>query len=225
MFKRFVTALVQKMIIFLSDNADYFKKSASEKEQALEDLSLPIAFKKYLLNIEEKEFLKDLKTILIFIHQPKDQSINKSEFFKSFLEFLTSDLARKMDFLDSNFYLLPASEREKTVNELIKGDSLLADSLKEILVNYNYQQIANTIKELAQNIADAPYILVQSPREVSKELKKEIREELVKNHPLTFPVFQVNKKIIGGMRIFENGTTKDYSWLSRVLRFTSLTTA
>ncbi len=225
MFKDFVAALAQKMVSFLSAHPGYFEQTKSEKEAMCEKLSVPTVFKQYLLEVSEHQMLKDFEALIIFTHQPKDKAIAKSHFFKALLEFLNTDLARKIDFLDSNYYLLQKPEREEVVENLIKGDSLLANSLKSILVNYTYQQISESINNLSQIISDSPYIVVQSPREVTPEMKKEIRKQINEKHPLSFPVFQINKKLIGGLRVFENGTTEDHSWLSRVLRFTSLTSA
>lgn len=225
MFKEFVTALVQKLVIFLSKHEDFFEKSKAEKEKLIEHLSVPVAFKQYVLEVTDKQFLKDMEAVVAFTYQPKDKSVAKSHFFKAFLEFLNTDLGRKIDLLDSKFYLLQKPEREDIIEDLIKGESSLAASLKAILVNYTYQQICETINNLSQLISDSPYIVVQSPREVAPEMKREIRKQINERHPLSFPVFQINKKLIGGIRIFENGTTEDHSWLSRVLRFTSLTSA
>lgn len=225
MFKEFVVALVQKLITFLSTHPDFFAQSDSEKEKMCENISVPTVFKKYLMEVSEAQFLKDLGATITFTYQPKDKTIAKSHFFKAFLEFLNTDLARKIDLLDSNYALLQKPEREEVVENLIKGDSLLASSLKSILVNYTYQQICENINSLSQLISTSPYVVVQSPREITPEMKREIRKQINEKHPSSFPVFQINKKLIGGIRIFENGTTEDHSWLSRVLRFTSLTSA
>lgn len=225
MFKEFVTALVQKMVAFLAKHPDFFSQSKADKEKLSEHLSVPTAFKEYLLEVSEHAFLKDMEAVMIFTHQPKDKAIAKSHFFKALLEFLNTDLARKIDLLDSHYYLLQKPKREEVVDSLIKGDSLLAASLRDILVNYTYQQICENINNLSSIVSTSPYIVVQSPREVAPEMKKEIRKQISERHPQSFPVFQINKKLIGGIRIFENGTTEDHSWLSRVLRFTSLTSA
>jgi len=60
---------------------------------------------------------------------------------------------------------------------------------------------------------------------MNMELKREIRQTLSKDHPYSLPVFQINKKLIGGIRIFKDGEVQDHSWLSRVEYFTSLTAA
>lgn len=225
MFNEFLTALLQKILVFLKENPDFFEKSEATKKKHLEDLSIPNSFHLYLEEANEKRFLEDLSVILRFIRQPKEKAIKENRFFKTFVEFLTTELAKKIDFLDSHYYLIKAGERNDFVEKLLKGESLLAITLRNILINYTYQQIADHVNYLATTVVDADFIVIQSPREISHELKREIREEILKENPLCLPVFQINKKIIGGIRIFKNGTTQDYSWLSRVLRFTSLTSA
>lgn len=225
MFKDFLTALLEKMLTHLVKHPDFFTKKEGAQEKELENLSIPATFKKYLEKVSAKEFMSDLTIVTAYIHSPKNAQIKNNEFFKHFVEFLTLELARKIDHLDSKFYLLPKKERDEIIEKLISGDSQLAKSLKSILANYTYQQLAAEIVELSAKVANAPYVVVQSPREIDTELKREIRTQLTEKYPLSFPAFQVNKKLIGGIRIFHNGQTDDHSWLSRVLRFTSLTTA
>ena len=225
MFNEFLTALLKKTLIFLKENPGFSERTQETRKKHLEDLSVPSSFKNYLEQISENHFVEDISIIIKFIRQPKDKSIKESKFFKSFVEFLTAELAKKIDFLDSHYYLLKATERTDFVEKLLKGESLLATTLRNILINNTYQQLAENINYLATTVANSDFIVVQSPREISHELKREVREEILKENPLCLPVFQINKKIIGGIRIFENGTTKDHSWLSRVLKFTSLTSA
>ncbi len=225
MFKDFLTALLEKMLTHLVKHPDFFTKKEGAQVKELENLSIPATFKKYLEKVSAKEFMADLEVVTAYIHNPKNAQIKENEFFKHFAEFLTLELARKIDHLDSNFYLLSKKKRDEIIEKLISGESQLAKSLKTILTNYTYQQLAAEIIELGVKVAAAPYLVVQSPREIDSDLKREIRTQLTEKYPLSFPAFQVNKKIIGGIRIFHNGQTSDHSWLSRVLRFTSLTTA
>lgn len=223
MFKDFLTALLNKITVFLVSNKDLFEHKESKREEILEKLSVPESFKTYLAKISEKEFVEDLETVILYIEDPKNTNIKNNEFFKSLLEFLSKDLARKIDYLDSDYYLMRKEKRAKFVEQLIKGESVLAQSLKDILINYNYQQIAEKIYELANKTEKTPYIVVQSPREIDTELKKEIRSHLIKSWPSSLPTFQINRRLIGGIRIFIDGKTADNSWLSRVLHYTSLT--
>lgn len=224
MFKTFLTALESKIISFLISNKDLFEHNESKRSEKLESLTIPKTFKTYLSKVSEKEFLDDLKLLVAYIHSSQLVNVKNNQFFENILSFITHELANKIDYLDSNFYLLKRKEREDVALKLLPGDSALAEALREILIHYTYQQIAEEIYHLGSKVGDIPHILIQSPREIDMELKREIRHKLLEKHPGSFPVFQVNRKLIGGIRIFENGQSTDNSWISRVFRFTSLTT-
>lgn len=223
MFKDFLTALLHKIITFLLDHKDLFEQSESEREKTLEHLSIPEAFKNYLLKASAESFMKDIQTVLRYTEDPKNTNLNGNEFFKRLLEFMSKDLARKIDYLDAEYYMMKKDKRSYFVEQLIKGDSVLAASLRAILINYTYQQIADAVYDLGTKTEKSPYIVVQSPREMNADLKKEIRSKLTKVWPLSLPIFQINRRLIGGLRVFIDGKTTDNSWLSRVLRYTSLT--
>ncbi len=224
MFRTFLTALESKIISFLTTNKDFFEFDARKRKSALEKLSIPKTFKDYLLEVSGDDFMEDTKLIVGYIHNPKSVKITDNKFFESFLGFIIHELANKIDYLDSGFYLESKKSREEVAEKLLPGESELAQSLREILSNNTYQQIGEAVYELGANIKQMPHILVQSPREMDMELKREIRHNLLEKHSISFPIFQVNRKLIGGIRIFENGQSTDNSWISRVYRFTSLTT-
>lgn len=224
MFKTFLTALESKIITFLTTNKGFFEMSKAEREKSLENISIPKTFKNYLLDITGEQFMEDTILIVAYIHSSQLINIVNNPFFLSFLDFITDELANKIDYLDSHFYLLKKIDRDEIALKLLPGESSLAQSLREIIVNNTYQQVAEEIHGIGSKVKNTPHILVQSPREINMELKREIRHKLLEKHPSSFPVFQVNRKLIGGIRIFENGQSTDNSWISRVFRFTSLTT-
>lgn len=213
MFNQFLTTLLHKILQFLVSHKDLFE---GERESKLEHLSIPKAFKNYLSEVPESKFLRDVATITLYLEDSKNTNIKHNTFFKSLLEFLTTDLARKIDHLDGNYYLLGNQGKTEVIDQLIKGETLLAYELKKVLTNYNYQQIAEAIYNLGIKAEKIPYLLVQSPREIDSETKKEIRAKLTEEYPLSFPTFQINRRLIGGLRIFKDGNTIDNSWLSRV---------
>lgn len=223
MFSRFLTALVYKILEHLKSHPDFFSLNEDKKKEVISKLTTPETFRNYLLVVSENEFMKDLEKIVQFIQDEKSVQIKNNAIFKAFTEFLTHELARKIDYLDGEYYLLSKEGRSTFIEQLVKGESNLAITLRDILINFTYQQISTEIFQLSTRVADSPYIVIQTPREISTELKKEIRTRLLKENPLTFPTFQINKKLIGGLRIFINGKTIDHSWITRVLRFTSLT--
>lgn len=218
MFKDFLSVLVYEMLGFAA-------KHVSRKEPEMADLRIPAVFKGYLASVGDGEFAKDIKLCIAFLNDGdvKNPKLKKSKFFKALVRFLTENLAVRLDKLPGAFYLLPQKKQMEALEKLIASDSPVAGALKNLLTVNSYQEIASEITELARNISDAPYLVVQLPREVDTELKTEIRGKLNKDFESSFPVFQINKNLIGGLRVFVNGKTHDYSWASRISRISKLT--
>jgi hypothetical protein len=222
MFQKFTASLLEKILKFVTAHPDLFKDD--NRSKTLEGLSLPKSFIDYLSEVSEKQFLKDVELASVFAKSGyRNVTLRKNKLFAAIAEFLTKDLASKLDFLDSEIALMKEKDKREVVEKLIKGESSLAKSLREVLVRKTYQQIASEIFKLAQSVETTPYLVVQSPREIDLKLKREIREKLSERAKSSFPIFQINRKLVGGLRIFEDGKSLDHSWLSKVQYFTSLT--
>lgn len=224
MFNDFLTALMHEMVHFLAKHPDFFDGKADAREKQLENVRMPAPFKHYLAHRKTEDFMKDMLLVTSYIHSSKSAVIEGNAFFKAVVEFFTGPFAGKIDKLNSDFYGFSGKDQWTVVNELIKSDSVVAGTLRELLVKRTYQELSTGLVDLTKRVVGAAYVVVQSPREVDPELKKEIRHDLVKDNPLSFPVFQINKKLIGGIRIFKDGDVTDLSWVSRVQNFISLNT-
>lgn len=224
MFRSLLNAILLELCEFVRKHPDLLTQPKEAREKKLESIKVPTPFKSYLAEVSEKEFLNDLGRVVAFVREGQMNSIKKSLFFRAFVEFLTHSLAFRIDVM-STAYNMDQSHRDALAHKLITGENGIGEALRNLLLTYTYQELATAITELTQGVADAPFIVVQSPREMDLELKKEIREKLTQNHPLSFPVFQINRQLIGGFRVFINGEVIDHSWISRVLRFTSITSA
>lgn len=224
MLNSFLTALLHELLGFASKHPDLFSEKAEVREEKLKNFRLPSAFKRYLTDVIEDHFVKDLRLTLEVLGGAKmfDLPLHKSPLFKAVLEFFTTTFAGRLDELSNSFYLLPYEKRIEEASRIIESDSLVARALKDLLVNNSYQEIASTLEQLSNLVANGAMVLVQTPRDPGTELKKEMRENLSKEYPLSFPKFQVNRELIGGFRVFVNGTTKDLSWFARILKITSM---
>lgn len=61
-----------------------------------------------------------------------------------------------------------------------------------------------------------PYIVIQSPLPLDFAVKQEIALHLKGVYGLCFPVFQAEPSVLGGLRIFVDGTCIDNSWQKKV---------
>jgi F0F1-type ATP synthase delta subunit len=224
MLQTFLSPLSYEIVRFLGKHPDFFNGNSEARAKALENLRIPVQFKHYLESVEEGAFLSDLRVLVSYLNGG-DLSLKKNALMLAALDFFTGPFASKLDMIFSDYYTLPEQDRRKVVEALIKSDTRLAESLRDLLLHRTYQELASEINSLAAKTADSSTVIVQSPREMEADLKKSIRKELLQKSPRSFPVFQVNRRLIGGMRVFTDGDVVDHSWLNRVLNFTSINNA
>lgn len=223
MFNNFILSVIKNVGNFLLENPKFFGENADKKETQLEEAQIPSFIRPYLMNTSEEDFMKDLKIVLSFLQKSKTTNYEDNKLLQAITNFLTKALAKQLDSLNQDYYLLNQENRQQIVQKLIPSETETAETLRKILTNHTYQQVAGAIQKLTFAVNKAPSVLVQSPREIKPELRKEIREKLSKDQENSMPIFQINHKLIGGLRIFVDGKSQDYSWLSRVHRFTNLT--
>lgn len=196
---------------------DFFKKADQVKT------SFPTEIGAYLTSTSEKDFLRDTHQIIKLLNKEKGLDLSDNKFLESILSYLCVDLGATLDSLDSKFYLSNRSNQEKTLSELIKEKHTLVEPTIELILSSNYKSLLKETNELATKIGKNSYIVVQTPRETNKELKKSIREKLQEKYGKTsLPMFAVNQNIIGGLRVFVDGEVTDHSWLGKINYITSI---
>lgn len=209
MFKDFLSALTLEILKSLKSDGGF---------------KGPKVFKDYLDSVKDEDLMSDLRLVFQVINGSDlaSLSLKDSGFFKTTLQFFAENFASKLDALGSSFYLLSYEERKKKAEQLIDSDSHTAAALRDLFVTNSYQEITEALEQLSKAVSDGATIVVQTPRDIDAELKKEMREKFAQDYPLSFPVFQINRQLIGGFRVFINGKSHDLSWFSQVQKLTSL---
>lgn len=221
MFNSFLTILTQNMLKFLEKEGEFFAQNEAGREKKLDHLNAPAPFKVWLKNSNEHAFLSDLSGVIELIQGANVKKTSQNELLKTLLKFFNGPLATRMEIMHES-YSMSEENKLSILDKLFKGNNGISETLRELLLTNSYQELANAASELSQTMGNTPYIVVQSPREIDVELKREIREKISEKHPYAFPIFQVNRDLIGGFRVFEGGKVVDHSWISKVSRFTSL---
>lgn len=224
MFKEFLSSLLYEILHFAAKHGEFFNESKEKRLTHLEAIKIPAPFKNFLSEAKDADFFDDVKTLMKYLNGVELTSLeaNKSEFFKAIAEFFSTQLASKIDELPLSFYLDSEKKQRDRLDELLNSDSQLARALKNLLLLNSYQELASQIDEFSRVVIAKDYIVLQSPREIPSELRKEIRKKLFEEHPYSFPIFQINRNLIGGLRIFINGKSVDNSWFSRIVGLTSI---
>lgn len=97
------------------------------------------------------------------------------------------------------------------------GEYLLTDYAEQLdqkicseLRFSSYQEISEEIFLFLKALTHSKYTVIQTPRVISPALRSRMRQHLTKS---SFPIFQVDSTLLGGFRLFMEGTMHDTSWL------------
>lgn len=222
MLNKFITVLIIEISKFLQKNPKFFDESKDQRTKLLQEHKMPTSIKKYLESVSFDNFVSDLLSTLKFI-KGEPTSIQNNVFCKQVAHFLCTNFANDIYSLPLEFFKLNYKEQQNAVNKFISSNSELAQALKQILTDNSYQEIISNIQDFASKTLKTPLVIIQSPIEISLEQKKEIREKIAQEqNSICMPIFQINKTLIGGLRIFINGKVQDFSWLGKINLITSL---
>lgn len=222
MLNKFITVLIIEISKFLTSNKEFFNSNKTEREKLLAEVKFPNSVKAYLTEVSELDFTTDLSGVTKFLKN-SPVKLEKNMFLQAIASFLVNNFANDVYSLPLSFFKLTYKDQKEAAEQVIKSNSELANTLKEILTDYSYQEILNGIQSLAEKTFQSPLVVVQTPTEMELETKKEIRENLSQSlNQVCLPIFQVNKNLIGGLRLFVNGKVSDLSWIARINLITSL---
>ncbi len=167
--------------------------------------------------------LEEISLVAKFVSSNDTKFIKQSKLLRGGIEYLTADFAEALNSLDREFYALSYDERVKKVEGIWKVEKEVDKALKKILVNFSYQEIVRNIQELLEVAFGSPFVLVQTPIGIGSDQKNEMMNKISKE--IDEPVivqFQVNKAILGGMRVFVDGQVQDMSWMGRIEKIANL---
>lgn len=206
MLDRFITALIYEI---------------TRNFKNLENAKIPTPIKDYIKK-EGESFIEDIEQTIQYLKDPQRISIKENGFLNSVAEFLSNTFINDIYKLPILFYKEDRKTQNEAVSKIIKSDSLLANTLKEMITENSYQELLEGLTKFLQATKDAPYIVVQTPIELDAAKKIEIKDKLKEKYTTCSPIFQINKNLIGGLRIFIDGKVQDFSWLGRINYITSI---
>lgn len=205
MIATLLTSLIKDLLRLLSRTRQFFSLRQSERQALL--VRLPCSIQRYLLEVEENQFMRDLEGCLKNIRNGKfnHHLETNNGLLIALGHFLIEDAAPYLD----NPAVFDSAEE-------------IFVSLQSIVKSFSYEELANAIQIFLKDILNAPFILVQTAAPITPEFKGEIRTNFKKAYPLAFPIFQVNSSLLGGLKIFLNGEVYDHTWLNKIDRIYNL---
>lgn len=202
MINSILLSLLHDIFAFLAEHRNFFEKDEKRKRELLsQKKTFPEICVHYLEKTSEEEFLHD-------IHHYTE--VGKNGLIEAFSKYLTTEFASLLDETKNAEALIP------------KTYELFGRVLRETLEENSYQEITEEVSKFLEKTRKSPTTIVQTARKIDATFRANIREKLLGMNPYIFPIFQVNRSLVGGMRIFSNGKTIDESWFSRINAITTI---
>lgn len=196
-------SLLYDIFAFLAEHKNFFEKDEKGRQELMAKKNIfPEICAHYLEKTSEEEFLHDI------YHYAE---VGKNGLIEAFSKYLTTEFASLLDETKNAEALIP------------KTYKLFGKVLRETLEENSYQEITDEVSKFLEKTRKSPTTIVQTARKIDATFRGYIREKLLGMNPYIFPIFQVNRSLIGGMRIFSNGKTIDESWFSRINAITTIT--
>ncbi len=218
-------SVIRDAVLLLRKEEEFFSFDALKREEVIKNFlsaNYPRTFVSYFQNLSEKGFFKDIRDFLNYIENKENFRTFSADLMINICKFLTQEFSFILDKLESKFFFLERSVRAHQLKEIIRGTSTLELNVIDSILENTYQEINDEINDFLKFYQDAPYILLQSAAEIEENMKFELRKYFLDKYPKSFPEFQINSGIIGGMRIFINGKIADHSWYMQVQKITQL---
>jgi len=180
----------------------------------------PEVFIHYLSHVNEDEYLKDMENAIQFLNDSGAKPA--SDFLGALARYIAEEIGFALDHLTADFFFEAPSERLARLEALLPGNSVLAGYVRQLFAGSTYQEITQMAYKALNQMRTIPVIVIQTPIAIKASERQVMRQSFLEKYPHSFPEFQINPQIIGGMRVFVNGVVEDQSWLAKVQALTRL---
>ncbi len=210
MIKNTFTALIYDIMKVLQENKNFMELDKAAKAKiATESGFFPEEIVEHLSEMGEQTLHTDIKEVLAYASDNEELSKLKSGLARAFANFCVNQI--------------PTHLHQKETGEKAVYKGAFGKHLAVFFASGVEKQIIEQIQNFTAHVYASSFVLVQSPIQLTQEQKKSIRKELSEKYPHSIPSFSVNKKLIGGLRVFVDGKTHDHSWISQINKLTSIT--
>ena len=138
--------------------------------------------------------------------------------FDKFANYLSGDFAAALDKVDGKLFFKNYADKEKLAKKLVTGNTAADSAAPSILISHIPDEINRQISQTLANIKSAPQIIVQSANSIGHLKKSKMRNYFRSKYENAFVEFQINKKLLGGIKVFENGKVTDNSWEGKIAK-------
>ncbi len=147
------------------------------------------------------ETASDLQSFFQTLVQPDDADIPPNQLLLAIYQVLTQEVASAID----------QQQAWKS-----QPESQAAQVLQQCIASNQTTQLSREIQVFIQSQQGISSPTVQSPIEITAAQKQEMRAQLQRQYPGSFPIFELEPSLAGGLRIFHQGALLDQSWITQI---------
>lgn len=217
-------AFMKDLVFLMKHESEFLSQSAQEREKAIHSHlgeSYPQSLVTYMTQLNVDQFKKEFHHVVQVLEEVA-QPDPENGFLNALADFLAKEIGMMLDALSLDFFFRPLKSRLQALEGMLPKQSTLGKVLKYQFCENTYQELTADAQKALETLKKAPVVVVQTPIEMDGAMRKEVREHFAQKHPHAFVEFQINPKILGGMRLFVNGEVEDLSWLAKVQAITRL---
>ena len=217
-------AFMKDLVFLLKHDAQFLSRSAEERKKEVEThlgQQYPESLTGYLLKVTADQFKQEFHHVIQVLEGVAQPDLENG-FLNALADFFAQEMGMMLDALSLDFFFRPLKDRLQALGEMLPEKSTVGKVLKHQFCESTYQEVTAAVQTALETLKKAPVVVVQTPIELEGGMRKEIRHHFAKKHPHAFVEFQINPKILGGMRLFVNGEVEDLSWLAKVQAITKL---
>jgi len=202
---------LEQIIYILSD---FISKSKGDfNDSTFSDLNLPKFLQDYLKS--SKNYIDELTQFSNFVNN-KPNKFLETKLHEVIANFTVEKIPKLVAALPVNFSTLTDSEKKSHIDKL-KLNSSLNDFLIELLSSKTSFEIYEFVEQTLE-ILEFNYLLVrlELASDVDSATKLDMFKTLFAKDSKSLIKFQVNRKIVGGIRIINNSKMIDLSWTQKI---------
>ena len=171
----------------------------------------PIKFK---LPSEEADIFGLIKESINFLAETNNLELESTEGLKVFVNFLEEKVVPEIDKIPATFFVDSVKNKRDFLQKNISHSGLMWNVLCNLLTTCSFEELQSELSNLVLRVYPNRFsLLIQSARECEPKLKLEIRSY---NKDKFYVSFQIQKSLLGGMRVYANSVLQDASWLGRI---------
>lgn len=202
---------LEQIIYILSD---FISKSKGEfNDSTFSDFNLPKFLQDYLKS--SKNYIDELTQFSNFVNN-KPHKFLETRLHEVIANFTIEKIPKLVAALPVNFSTLTDSEKKSQIDKL-KLNSSLNDFLIVLLSSKTSFEIYEFVEQTLE-ILEFKYSLVrlELASDVDSSTKLDMFKTLFAKDSKSLIKFQVNRKIVGGIRIINNSKMIDLSWTQKI---------